>query len=98
MYHIFFSSRFTPEQRAKRDQYAYLPFGAGPRNCVGMRFALMEAKVCLAYVLSNFRFKTCRETKVHKFILIIRLLSLKYLLYVYMSNIELNLIIPELRT
>lgn len=56
--------RFSPEQKATRDPYVYLPFGAGPRNCVGMRFALTEAKVCLAYILSQSRFRTCDETDV----------------------------------
>ncbi|PRD33589.1 UNVERIFIED_CONTAM: Lithocholate 6-beta-hydroxylase [Trichonephila clavipes] len=56
-------SRFTAEKRAKRDPYTYLPFGAGPRNCVGMRFALMETKVCLALVIANFKIKRCPQTK-----------------------------------
>ncbi|GIY51311.1 cytochrome P450 3A8 [Caerostris extrusa] len=60
----FDPDRFTTEERAKRDQYAYLPFGAGPRNCVGMRFALMEVKVCLAFVVANFEILRCSETKV----------------------------------
>ncbi|KFM74679.1 Cytochrome P450 3A11, partial [Stegodyphus mimosarum] len=60
----FNPDRFSPEERAKRDQYTYLPFGHGPRNCIGMRFALMEIKVCLAEVLRNFKIKRCPQTKV----------------------------------
>lgn len=56
--------RFSQEQKSSRHPYAYLPFGAGPRNCVGMRFALMEIKLCLAAVLSEFRFKTCPQTQI----------------------------------
>ncbi|GFQ90426.1 cytochrome P450 3A4 [Trichonephila clavata] len=59
-----FFKRFTPEERAKRSPYVFMPFGAGPRNCVGMRFALVEVKVCLAYVLSNFKIKKSSQTKV----------------------------------
>ncbi|XP_054713411.1 cytochrome P450 3A8-like isoform X1 [Uloborus diversus] len=60
----FDPDRFSAEERAKRDQYTYMPFGSGPRNCVGMRFALMEIKVCLAFILSNFRVKKCPQTQV----------------------------------
>nr|XP_042902436.1 cytochrome P450 3A18-like isoform X3 [Parasteatoda tepidariorum] len=60
----FNPDRFSSEERDKIVPYSYLPFGAGPRNCVGMRFALLEMKICLAYVISIFHVETCPETKV----------------------------------
>ena len=50
--------RFTAEEKAKRHPCAYLPFGLGPRNCVGMRFALMEAKMALIEIVRNFKIET----------------------------------------
>lgn len=51
---------FRPERFADRkaiDRYAYLPFGDGPRICIGASFALQEAVIILATLLSRFRFK-----------------------------------------
>ncbi|CAF1216562.1 unnamed protein product [Rotaria sp. Silwood1] len=46
---------FVPERHnIKRHPLAYMPFGIGPRNCVGMRFALMELKMCLTRVLHTY--------------------------------------------
>lgn len=48
--------RFAPEQAKERDRYTYLPFGAGPRVCVGANFAMMQAQIILATLLARFRF------------------------------------------
>jgi cytochrome P450 len=54
---LFDPDRFTPEAIKTRDRYVYLPFGAGPRICVGMSFALMEATAVLAVLLSSLRLR-----------------------------------------
>ena len=57
----FDPSRFAPGA-APRDRYAYLPFGAGPRVCVGANFAMMQAQIILATLLARFRFAPAGRT------------------------------------
>lgn len=57
-------SRFTPEAKASRHPFVYLPFGAGPRNCVGMRLAQLEIKMALVRLFRRFSIVACSETKV----------------------------------
>ncbi|NXQ17063.1 CP3AD protein, partial [Peucedramus taeniatus] len=60
----FRPERFSKENKESIDQYTYLPFGAGPRNCIGMRFALLILKVAIVSLLQHFTFQTCKETQI----------------------------------
>ncbi|XP_077423450.1 thromboxane-A synthase [Vanacampus margaritifer] len=60
----FIPERFTPEAKASRHAFVYLPFGAGPRNCVGMRLAQLEIKMALVHLFRKFNIMTCSDTKV----------------------------------
>ncbi|CAF98286.1 unnamed protein product, partial [Tetraodon nigroviridis] len=60
----FIPERFTPEAKASRHPFVYIPFGAGPRNCVGMRLAQLEMKMALVRLFRRFSLVACPETKV----------------------------------
>jgi cytochrome P450 len=53
----FDPGNFAPERAAGRDRYLYLPFGAGPRVCVGASFAMMQAQIILTTLLARFHFQ-----------------------------------------
>jgi cytochrome P450 len=46
--------RFSEERSVGRPEYAYLPFGGGPRRCIGNRFAMLEMQLILAAITQNF--------------------------------------------
>ena len=51
----FDPGRFTPEQEAARPKFAYMPFGGGPRGCIGNQFAMVEAQLIVASVAQRYR-------------------------------------------
>ncbi|XP_047110210.1 probable cytochrome P450 6a13 isoform X1 [Schistocerca piceifrons] len=58
----FDPERFTEEQKASRHHFVYLPFGEGPRICIGMRFGLIQTKLGIASLVSKFIFSATSKT------------------------------------
>ncbi len=59
----FMPERFLPENRDRIHRFQYLPFGAGPRICIGATFAMQEAVIALAVLMSRYRFDVTPDTK-----------------------------------
>uniref|UniRef100_T1PE28 Cytochrome P450 n=1 Tax=Musca domestica TaxID=7370 RepID=T1PE28_MUSDO len=61
---VFDPENFSAEKVAQRDSILHLPFGDGPRNCIGVRFGKMQIFVGLVVLLRNFKFSVCQETPI----------------------------------
>jgi len=57
----FDPSRFEPEKVKERPRLSYLPFGAGPRMCIGNHFAMMEMQLILVMLLRKFDFELVKD-------------------------------------
>ncbi|XP_033314840.1 cytochrome P450 6a2-like [Bombus vancouverensis nearcticus] len=60
----FIPERFNDDAVASRDSMHYLPFGDGPRNCIGARFAVYQSKVGLITILRNHKVEVCEKTMI----------------------------------
>jgi len=60
----FDPERFRGAAKESRHPFQFLPFGEGPRNCIGKRLALLEVKITLVSILTKYKFVRCPETEV----------------------------------
>jgi cytochrome P450 len=63
---IIYLLRFAPENKDKINQYAYMPFGQGPRNCIGKRLALLEVKATIVTLLKRYRIHKTDQLEVSR--------------------------------
>ncbi|XP_065366569.1 cytochrome P450 6a9-like [Calliphora vicina] len=60
----FNPDNFLPSKVLERDSILHLPFGEGPRNCIGLRFGQMQTRLALAFLVQNFKFSVCAQTQI----------------------------------
>ncbi|XP_061401503.1 cytochrome P450 6a9-like [Musca vetustissima] len=60
----FNPENFSPSNCKGRESVVYMPFGEGPRNCIGKRLGEMQTALVLATLVKNFKFSTCPQTQI----------------------------------
>ena len=55
--------RFLTEEKEKRHPFAHIPFGYGPRSCIGTKLALMETKMALTALVRRYKFVESPDTE-----------------------------------
>nr|ARO50425.1 cytochrome P450 [Chironomus tentans] len=60
----FDPERFSEENIKNIRPFTFLPFGEGPRNCIGMRFGQMQSKIGITKLIKNFKFSPCDKTPI----------------------------------
>lgn len=60
---IFDPERFSEENKKNIRPFTYIPFGDGPRNCIGLRFGVMQSKIGIATIIKNFNLTVASKCK-----------------------------------
>ncbi|KAJ3631392.1 hypothetical protein MTP99_012521 [Tenebrio molitor] len=60
----FDPERFSEENKRSRPAFTWLPFGEGPRLCIGLRFAVLQSKIGLVTLLKNYKIKLSPKTRI----------------------------------